>query len=164
METKRLAVFGLLILTACQRERAQETAFSQEAVRAVVDKYVASIGSADTELARKIWAERADISFLHPLGHEKGWGQIRTNFYEKLMRDLFSSRVLTIKQVSIKPLGGAAVAEFYWVFEAKWRKDGSALTSQGRETQVLMRDGQGEWRLVHVHYSAMPGAVPNQGL
>jgi len=49
------------------------------------------------------------------------------------------------------------VAEFYWDFVAKLRKDGSPITTHGRETQVYrkMQDG---WRLVHVHYSGMPVA------
>jgi hypothetical protein len=61
------------------------------------------------------------------------------------------------------PLGAdGAVAEFYWRFDAKMRKDGSAVHTEGRETQVYQRVG-GRWFLVHVHYSGMPVTAPGQG-
>jgi hypothetical protein len=57
---------------------------------------------------------------------------------------------------------GAAWAEFYWDFVATVRKDGSTLTTTGRETQVHGREGQG-WRIVHVHYSGPPVTGELQG-
>lgn len=132
-------------------------------VRAVVDRYLESVDEADTALARQVWAERDDISFIHPLGHEEGWAQIKGNVYEKLMGGMFSTRRLTIKKISIKPHRDSAVAEFYWEFNATWRKDGSALRTQGRETQVLLKDRNGTWRLAHVPYSAMPATNTIQG-
>jgi len=53
------------------------------------------------------------------------------------------------------PYGDSAWAEFYWDFAAKFKKDGSPLTTHGRETQVYRKTADG-WRLVHVHYSGMP--------
>jgi hypothetical protein len=50
---------------------------------------------------------------------------------------------------------GAAGAEFYWDFVAKFRKDGSLITTHGRETQVYWKM-RGRWPLVHVHYSGIP--------
>src|SRR5438045_649522 len=47
-------------------------------------------------------------------------------------------------------------------FPAKFRKDGSPLTTHGRETQ-LYRKEQGRWHLVHVHYSGMPITAERQG-
>ncbi len=133
------------------------------AIRSVVDRYTASIDAADPELARQVWAERDDISFIHPLGHEEGWAQIKSNVYEKLMGGMFSKRKLTIERIAIKPHGQSAVVEFYWVFNATLRKDGSAVTTRGRETQFLLKDGNGNWRLAHVHYSGMLANIPNQG-
>jgi ketosteroid isomerase-like protein len=54
------------------------------------------------------------------------------------------------------------VVEFYWDFVAKFRKDGSSITTHGRETQVYRRTPEG-WRLVHVHYSGMPVTDQRQG-
>jgi len=52
---------------------------------------------------------------------------------------------------------------FYWDFHATWRKDGSALTSQGREPDVFVKDAGGAWKLLHVHYSGMPTTNLNRG-
>jgi len=58
--------------------------------------------------------------------------------------------------------GDAAVAEFYWDFTAKFRKDGSQIATHGRETQVYYKR-EGSWRLAHVHYSGMPVSMERQG-
>jgi ketosteroid isomerase-like protein len=68
---------------------------------------------------------------------------------------MFSERKLSIHDVAVQLLGDAAVAEFDWDFTAKLRKDGSPVTTRGRETQVYRKMPDG-WRLVHVHYSGMP--------
>ena len=41
--------------------------------------------------------------------------------------------------------------------------DGSALTSQGRETDVFVKDAGGVWKLLHVDYSGMPTTNLNRG-
>src|SRR5271154_5827969 len=46
----------------------------------------------------------------------------------------------------------AARSEFHWVFHAAMRKDGSAVTTRGVETQIYRKEAE-KWRLVHVHYS-----------
>ena len=75
---------------------------------------------------------------------------------------MFSERKLTAHDLTVDVAGDSAVAEFYWDFAAKFRKDGSQLNTHGRETQVyLKRDGS--WRLAHVHYSGIPAAMPREG-
>jgi ketosteroid isomerase-like protein len=78
------------------------------------------------------------------------------------MGETFSERKLSPRDISIQMLGDAAVVEFYWDFVAKFRKDGSSITTHGRETQVYRRTPEG-WRLVHVHYSGMPVTDQRQG-
>jgi ketosteroid isomerase-like protein len=95
------------------------------------------------------------VSFIHPRGHERGWKQVKENFYEKTMGKTFSERKLTVKDVEVKVYGDAAVAVFYWDFVAKLREGGNALKTHGRETQVYYKGPHG-WALVHVHYSGMP--------
>ena len=90
-------------------------------------------------------------------GHEHGWEEIKRNLYEKLMRDVFSERKLSASDISIHVYKDAAWAEFNWVFAAKLKGDGSPVRTEGRETQVYQKTGQG-WRIVHVHYSGMPVA------
>ncbi|NDJ12244.1 MAG: nuclear transport factor 2 family protein [Acidobacteriia bacterium] len=114
--------------------------------------YLASVDAAAPALA----AERDDISFIHPLGHEEGWEQMKSNVCVKLMGGLFSARKLKIERITVKPHGDSAVVEFYWNFSATLRQDGSFVTTRGRETQVLLRDSKRNWKLAHVHYSEMP--------
>ena len=134
----------------------------EAAIRSLISNYARSIDAADTTLASTVWASTPDVSFIHPRGHERGFAAIKTNFYEKTMGLSFSERKLNVKDVVISCYGHTAWAEFDWEFAATLRKDGSSLTTQGRETQVY-RKVDGSWRLVHVHYSAMPVTGEGQG-
>ena len=128
----------------------------------LIARYADSVNAADTELASEVWANTPDVSFIHPRGHEHGWEAVKANFYENTLREAFSERKLTIKDVVIHAYRDAAWVEFYWDFVAKLRKDGTALTTRGRESQVY-RKNKGRWRLVHVHYSGMPVTGERQG-
>ena len=139
-----------------------ETPAENAAIRGLIEKYAKSVDAADTTLAAEVWLDSPDVSFIHPLGHEHGFEQIKQNIYTRLMGDTFSERKLSVHDVSIHIYGDAAWAEFYWDFAAKFRKDGSPLTTHGRETQLYQRV-QGRWRLVHVHYSGMPVSGERQG-
>jgi len=139
-----------------------EKSADSDAIRSLIEKYAKSIDGADTALAAEVWLNSPDVSFIHPLGHEHGFEQIKQNVYTHLMGDTFSERKLMVHDVSVHVYGDAAWAEFYWDFAAKFRKDGSPLTTHGRETQ-LYRKEQGGWRLVHVHYSGMPISIERQG-
>jgi len=91
----------LLLLYAGCRMGGLSAKVDKSAIRISLDKYVASIDSASSEAARQVWAQSDDVSFIHPLGHERGFEEIRANFYEKLMSGMFSSRKLSIKNVEI---------------------------------------------------------------
>jgi Xaa-Pro aminopeptidase len=134
----------------------------REEIESLIAKYTKSIDAADTNLASQIWWNSSEASFIHPLGHEHGFEQIKENVYKRLMGGMFSERNLSAHDIAVQVLGDAAVAEFYWDFAAKLRKDGSPVTTHGRETQVYRRLPDG-WRLVHVHYSGMPVASERQG-
>jgi len=131
-------------------------------IRNLIEKYAKSIDGADTALAAEVWLDSPEVSFIHPLGHEHGFEQIKQNVYQHLMGDTFSERKLSVHDVSVHLYGDAAQAEFYWDFAAKFRKDGSPLTTHGRETQLYQKQ-DGRWRLVHVHYSGMPVTAERQG-
>lgn len=130
-------------------------------IRQLIEKYAKSVDDADTSLAAEVWWDSPEVSFIHPLGHEHGFEQIKQNVYKHLMGDTFSERKLSPRDVAVHVHGDSAWAEFYWDFVAKYRKNGSPVTSHGRETQVYWKM-QGRWRLVHVHYSAMPVAPTPQ--
>jgi Xaa-Pro aminopeptidase len=134
---------------------------ASEGIKTLIAKYARSIDGADTNLASQIWWNSPEASFIHPLGHERGFEQIKQNVYTRLMGETFSERKLSVHDVSVHVLGDAAFAEFYWDFTAKFRKDGSPLTTHGRETQVYWKTPDG-WRLAHVHYSGMPVTAERQ--
>src|SRR5467141_1737973 len=139
-----------------------ETSPDIAVIRSLIEKYAKSVDAADTTLAAQVWLDSPDVSFIHPLGHERGFEQIKQHVYTRLMGETFSERKLSVHDVSIHTYGKAAWAEFYWDFAAKFRKDGSPITTHGRETQLYQRE-QGRWRLVHVHYSGMPVSGKGQG-
>jgi Xaa-Pro aminopeptidase len=140
----------------------EESAADSGAIRSLIEKYAKSVNAADTTLAGEVWLDSPDVSFVHPLGHEHGFEQIKQNVYKRLMGDTFSERKLSVHDVSVHVYGDAAWAEFYWDFAGKFRKDGAPLTTAGRETQLYCKE-QGRWRLVHVHYSGMPMTGERQG-
>ena len=133
-----------------------------DAIGRIIAQYAKSVDNADTALASQIWWDSPEVSFIHPLGHERGFDQIKANVYKRLMGETFSERKLTPRDITIHVYGDAAWAEFYWDFTAKFRKDGQLITTQGRETQIY-RKIQGTWRIIHVHYSGMPPTQPGQG-
>jgi Xaa-Pro aminopeptidase len=128
---------------------------SSEEIKSLIAKYAKSVEEADANLASQVWWDSPEASFIHPLGHEHGFEQIKQNVYARLMGGMFSERKLSPHDISVQVLGDAAVVEFYWDFDAKLSKDGSPVTTHGRETQVYRKTSDG-WRLVHVHYSGMP--------
>jgi ketosteroid isomerase-like protein len=140
----------------------REAAADVDAIGRLIAKYAKSVDDADTTLASQIWWDSPEVSFIHPLGHEHGFGPIKENVYERLMGETFSERKLTPREITIHVFGDAAWAEFYWDFTAKFRKDGQSITTHGRETQIY-RKMQGGWRIIHVHYSGMPSTPPGQG-
>jgi len=135
---------------------------ASEEIKSLIAKYAKSVSDVDTDLASQIWWNSPEASFIHPLGHEHGFEQIKENIYKKLMGGMFSERKLSPHDITVQVLSDCAVAEFYWDFVAKLRKDASPATTHGRETQVYRRMPDG-WRLVHVHYSGMAVSGERQG-
>jgi ketosteroid isomerase-like protein len=140
----------------------RDTNADEDEIRSLIGKYAKAVDTADTTLVSHIWSNSTEVSFVHPLGHEHGLEQIKQNVFKHLMGDTFSERKLSIHDISLHVYGDAAWAEFYWDFAAKFRKDGSPIATHGRETQVYRKEQDG-WRLVHVHYSAMPVAQEQKG-
>jgi ketosteroid isomerase-like protein len=78
------------------------------------------------------------------------------------MGKTFSKRKLVPKDVLAHVYNDTAWAEFAWDFEATVRSDVTPFRSAGRETQIYRRE-DGQWRIVHVHYSGMPVSGELQG-
>ena len=151
-----------VVYAQASNEDARGAAGDTAAIANLIGKYAESVTTVDTKLAGEIWATSAEVSFIHPRGHEHGWEAVKTNIYEKLMGETFSERKLSVRDVAVHAYKDAAWVEFYWDFVAKFRKDGAAIETHGRESQVYLKRN-GRWRLVHVHYSGMPVTGDRQG-
>jgi ketosteroid isomerase-like protein len=125
-------------------------------LKEMIKKYVKSVNTADINLGAQLWLDSEETSFIHPRGHDIGTKNILENFFTKVMFGNFSKRDLRTKNIHISVYKDSAVVEFYWDFFATFRKDGSPIETHGRESQVYTKTAQGEWKLVHVHYSNMP--------
>jgi ketosteroid isomerase-like protein len=128
-------------------------------IRAVLEKYATSIDNADVSLASEIWSQEPGVTFIHPLGTEHGFKQIADHVYIGMMAGMFSKRELILHEPSIHIYRDAAWSEMTWTFHAT-TKDGKVVTNEGRETQVYHKE-HGVWRIVLVHYSGPPAAMPN---
>jgi ketosteroid isomerase-like protein len=129
-----------------------------------MDVYMQAVDAADPRLAATVFLTSPDVSFINPLGHERGWDQIADEVFVKLMGQTFSKRHLTPStEPVIHVYGDAAVAEFDWDFVATLRSNGGSVHTTGRESQVYVHFPDKGWRLVHVHYSGPPVAPPSNG-
>lgn len=147
---------ALTLSYAAAGANAEDAKGAQDAIRQQIAKYTAALDAADIDLAAQVWRTSADVSFIHPAGHARGWEEVKGiyNFFGSS----FSERRLTVREVSVHVNGETAWAEFYWHFVAKQSKDGSAVQTDGRETQIYEKAGN-RWQLVHVHYSG-PAMAP----
>lgn len=129
------------------------------ALHQLIEQYAKAVDTVDLNQMSQIWSHSPEVSFIYPLGEEHGLDAIEQNVFQKVMGGMFSARDLEIGDVAIHVNGDAAWSEFHWTFHATMRKDGSAVTTHGVETQVYRKES-GKWRLIHVHYSEDRRAVP----
>jgi ketosteroid isomerase-like protein len=133
-------------------------------IRQLIATYMQAVDAADPAIAAKVFLTTPDVSFINPLGHERGWDQIADEVFVRLMGQTFSKRSL---KASAEPVihvyGDAAVAEFDWDFHATLRSNGSPVHTTGRESQFYVKFPDKGWRLVHVHYSGPAIPPPSNG-
>ncbi len=143
-----IAVTALFSLTGCVTRQADESA----AIRQVVDKYIQTINQADTALVNQIWSHEPQVSFIAPSGYYKTYNEIRDKLVVGLFGSKFTERNLQSEDLVINQAGDMAWVEFRWKFDAI-RIDGQPHNTKGQETQILQKDKDGNWKLVHIHYS-----------
>ena len=148
------AIAFLLPVFACSQAAPDAAAASADnlAIHRLLDRYAKAVDTVDLKLMTQIWSHSPDVTFIYPLGEEHGFNAIEEHVFKNVMCGIFSVRDLQIHDVIIYVDGNSAWSEFQWDFHATLRKDGSAFTTHGVETQVYRKEN-GEWRLVHVHYS-----------
>lgn len=145
----RVVVAGLLLLPL-------GAAGDVAAIHTLIGEYAQAVDTGDLKLLERVWSRSAEDSFIYPLGEEHGFEAIEQHVFVDVMGGMFTKRDLEVQKVEVHVEGDAAWSEFHWVFHATMRKDGSAVTTRGVETQVYRKEA-GEWRLVHVHYSEAAG-------
>jgi len=153
MNTRLLLTVFLAVLPACAGAQTDSgPGRDVAALHQLIEQYGKAVASVDPHLLSQIWSHSHHVSFIYPLGEEHGFDAIDQQVFQKIMGGMFSSRDLVIRDVAIQVSGNEAWSEFHWIFHATMRKDGSAVTTHGVETQVYRKES-GKWRLVHVHYS-----------
>jgi ketosteroid isomerase-like protein len=153
------ATLALFIPVCAAAQQETGPAADVEAIHRLIGQYTKAVDTVDLNLLSQIWSHSPEVSFIYPLGEEHGLDAIEHHVFENVMGGMFSARDLEAQGVSIHVDGNAAWSEFHWVFHATMRKDGSAVTTRGVETQIYRKEA-GMWRLVHVHYSGDTQPAP----
>ena len=153
MGAHRLILAAALLLSSLAGAQADSgPAADVLAVHRLIHRYARAVHTVDPELLGAICSHSPEVSFIYPLGEERGFEAIEHNVFEKVMGGQFSARDLQMDDVAVHVNGDSAWSEFHWVFHATLRKNGQSVTTRGVETQIYRREA-GEWRIVHVHYS-----------
>ena len=154
-----LAAVVLLASAGVDVEADSGPTTDRKAIRQLVERYVQAVDTVDLSLLSQIWSHSSDASFIYPLGEEHGFEAIAQHVFQNVMGGMFSARDLQTRGVTVHVNGNAPWSEFHWVFHATVRKDGSAVSTRGVETQIYRKEA-GRWRLVHVHYSEVRQSTP----
>ncbi|WP_271194960.1 YybH family protein [Pseudomonas turukhanskensis] len=131
-----------------------------EQVLEMVRIYTRSVNEGDVhpELIDKLWEHSPQVSNINIRGHQKGFDDIKTNFYAPIyavLKDRNLRMVTDERKPAVYIFDNTAVVEFYWKLNATVIEDNKAVSMAGRETHVYRKTSDG-WKLVHLHYSGMP--------
>jgi ketosteroid isomerase-like protein len=159
--TTRILLASVLCLTPTFAAAQTDTGSGRDiaAIHQLIEQYAKAVDTVDLNLISQIWSHSPEVSFIYPLGEEHGFDAIKQHFFQNIMGGMFSARDLETRAVEIHVSGDAAWSEFHWTFHATMRKDGSAITTHGVETQAYRKES-GKWRLVHAHYSEDRQPIP----
>ena len=124
-------------------------------INKLLENYVKSINECDIELAQTFWDDKDSESFIHPLGYEHNFEEIKNHFYLGIMGGRFSKRDLKLKDIKTKIYNDTAFLELGWDFYATLKETNEQIHTKGRETQFLILRN-GEWKISNIHYSAEP--------
>jgi len=121
---------ALTLSCAASGDKADDAKAATHAIRQQIAKYTAALDGADIDLASQIWRTSAEVSFIHPAGHARGWEEVKGIY--KFFGSSFSERKLTVRDVSVHVNGNTAWVEFYWHFVAK------QISSTARDTTITL--------------------------
>ncbi|MBV8895637.1 MAG: nuclear transport factor 2 family protein [Acidobacteriaceae bacterium] len=153
MRTRTLLAAVLLLAPACFAVEADSGPSADlKEIHQLLERYLTAVDTVDLSVLSQIWSHAPEASFIYPLGEEHGFDAIAQHVFHDVMGAMFSARDLQTSDLIVHVNGDAAWSEFHWTFRATMRKDGSAVTTHGVETQIYRKEA-GTWRLIHVHYS-----------
>lgn len=158
MYNSNQCIFVVCLLFTFLSAAAQQK--NDKELNVLLDKYVLSINTADSVLAKTFWSSGKEVSFLNPRGNEYGWNGVR-NIYA-MFGGAFTKRNLRYMEPRWTDYGRTAWVEFSWVFDAVFTSNNQPMQTKGRETQIWKKERVG-WKLVHIHYSGMPVTGERQG-
>ncbi len=125
----------------------------KEAVRARMNDYLDMVSNLDMDIAKGLWATTGDISIITPRSQFFGFESIMNDFLIKTFSSFQSRKLSSLSEV-INIYGDSANVQLYWNFDTVNAK-GEKRQGRGRESLIFSKIN-GEWRLVHVHYSPLP--------
>ena len=125
----------------------------KEELRTRVQDYFNMVSNLDKNIADGLWANSDNISIITPRSQFVGKESIMNDFLIKTFYSMQSRKLHSLNEV-INIYGDGANVQLYWIFDTVDAK-GEKHQTRGRESLVFSKI-DGEWRLVHVHYSRMP--------
>lgn len=125
----------------------------EAAVRSRVNDYFNMVSNLDETIAKGLWAESENISIITPRSHFIGFDAIMNDFLKRTFSKM-KYRKLSSFSEAVSIYGDMASVQLYWKFDTIDADDKEHQT-RGRESLIFSKT-DGEWRLVHVHYSRMP--------
>lgn len=151
---KKIAIFSLIILTltfsAFGQKKTTVKVDSSKNVRAVFDRLVDGIKTADAAKVMGVYNKTEDILFFNNNGSvTRGWETMRTNREASYKNAANVS--LETTGVRIEMIGSTAA-----YLTCKWKQqqeyNGKLESASGRMTLVFKLIGK-EWKIVHLHTS-----------
>jgi hypothetical protein len=95
------------VYTCCQAD-AGAAAADSTAIHHLLDQYAQAVDKVDLKLLAQIWSHSPDVSFIYPLGEERGFHAIEQHVFETVMSGMFSPRDLKMHDVAMYVNGNSA--------------------------------------------------------
>ena len=78
------------------------------AIHRLIQQYTLAVDTVDLSLLSQIWAHSVEVSFIYPLGEERGFNAIKQHVFQDVMGGMFSARDLQMHDATVHVNGNAA--------------------------------------------------------
>lgn len=124
----------------------------EQAILTMIERYRHAISTQEAEDFLPLWDRSADCTLISPSHSYTGIDAIYNDFLLGAIRHAYSRIDLVTENIDVRILGDCAVVIFAYATDCIRRDTGEPFGISGLETQVY-RLVEGDWKLVHVHYS-----------